>query len=105
VEGKFDLRTLPQIILDIISRNFIICNDYKNKKNDNNIYVYPSDYFTSRNYPYRDVIVTSNSYSIHHFAGSWKKRNLKDFVSMVLGKHITRLLIRTKHLRESSCDF
>lgn len=35
----------------------------------------PADYFSPKKWFNKELDVTSNTYSIHHFAGAWKKKH------------------------------
>lgn len=59
-DGSYDLFPLPKIMLEII------------KKNGINMDTYSSDYFTCKSYDTGIITTTKNTYTIHHFAGSWK---------------------------------
>ena len=45
------------------------------KQKLNNIIIYPTDYFCPLKLGTNKLKVTKNSYSIHHFSGSWKSNN------------------------------
>ncbi len=76
-DGSFDLMTLPERV----ERN-LLRNGYKllevpsieaAKKITSNleIPVFPCDYFSPKSYVDGKIEITTNTYSIHHFAGSW----------------------------------
>lgn len=58
-DGKFDTKPLPNIMFDCLGEE-------RRKFN-----IYPNDYFTAKSYDTGVVTKTNNTYSIHHFAGSW----------------------------------
>ena len=75
---KFDIRTLPYIILIHIQKNYM----WKRVKSvadfdyDSSIItLLPEDYFSPKTWFSKELAVTPNTYSIHHFAGSWKKKH------------------------------
>jgi hypothetical protein len=39
--------------------------------------IYPCDYFSPKSYETNEINLTSNSYTIHHFAASWKPKHQK----------------------------
>lgn len=59
-DGCYDIRPLPQIMTEIA-----------NDKIFNYINFYSSDYFTAKCNATGTIKQTNNTYSIHHFAGSW----------------------------------
>jgi hypothetical protein len=40
-----------------------------------NVYIYPSEYFSPKNFANDKVTLTDNTRSIHHFASTWSNRN------------------------------
>jgi mannosyltransferase OCH1-like enzyme len=81
-DGSYDMRVLPQIMREILAEN------------NYHINVYPSEYFTANNWETGIIKITSKTYSIHHFAGSWlsndqkKHINFGRFISRIFGKSI-----------------
>jgi mannosyltransferase OCH1-like enzyme len=75
--GKYDIRTLPFIIKEIITENYLLTqvNDKKAiHENEREIYILPVDYFSPKKWNDPTIFnLTKSTYSIHHFAGSWKK--------------------------------
>lgn len=39
---------------------------------DKIVCVLPTDYFSPKNYVTKKIAITQNTYSIHHFAGTWQ---------------------------------
>lgn len=77
--NKFDTRTLPSIFLECVYQNYRLKEvegidefDFDKKV----ISIFPSDYFSPKKWDTKELDLTSNTYSIHHFAGSWKKKSL-----------------------------
>lgn len=73
--GKEQTAVLPSILQDCITRNFDICyiDSHLNFNVKNNtVCVLPMDYFSPKNYVTKKIVVTENTYSIHHFAGTWQ---------------------------------
>lgn len=72
-KGKYDMRPLPLIMYDTLTKNY----DVKNRTEisisfeNNEIFVFPPDYLTAKSYDTGVVTITTNTYTIHHFAGSW----------------------------------
>lgn len=72
--GKFETVPLPYLIRSCIDENFRYVSipdvgsfDYGGDA----ISVLPTDYFSPKDYKTRVLNVTGNTYSIHHFSGSW----------------------------------
>lgn len=87
-DGTFDIRPLPQIMFECLEdeRKFFI--------------IYPNEYLTAKSYETGIITVTENTYTIHHFAGSWhgKKQKLFKTVAKFIGlnaaRHISSFLKR-----------
>ena len=69
VDGKCDLTPCP------IRNSEIMTNEGFRLKNDlekhGNVVVFPSDYFNPKIAYGHSIDITENTYSIHHYAGSW----------------------------------
>jgi mannosyltransferase OCH1-like enzyme len=80
--GKYDAKPLPAIIRDIITaKHSLIQIEEKAEicRNDKNVYILPVDYFSPKKWDDPTIIdITDNTYSIHHFAGTWKNENHKE---------------------------
>lgn len=61
-------------------------------------YIYPAEYFASRRIAEYTIPRTDNSYSIHHYMGSWESPyiKLKNNISKVLGHRLTRVMVKAK---------
>lgn len=73
-DGSFDMKPLPEIMRDIFQANYGI--EYISKpsdydSSDNRIQLLPVDFFSPKNWQSLELHKTKNTYSIHHFAGSW----------------------------------
>jgi len=74
--GKFDTAVLPSILKKKISNNykFVSINSIIEFNSDeHNVCILPVDFFSPKKYDTNEVIITNNTYSIHHFRGSWSK--------------------------------
>ncbi|WP_233582293.1 glycosyltransferase family 32 protein [Prevotella sp. OH937_COT-195] len=96
---------MPKVIQSVWKEKYELCRDWKTKSpkfDGKTIYIYPWYYFTSRDYPFRDIVVKPESYTIHHFAGSWigSRKGLKFWIKQILGKKITRKIILLKHIND-----
>ena len=79
-ERRFDTRPLPSIILECIQKKYIL-KEIESRadfdSNNNVLSVFPFDYFSPKTWYDKDLQLTSNSYSIHHFAGTWLQKKRK----------------------------
>lgn len=71
--GNLNTKVLPLIIYDVLRKDYTIqtVDNPINQIDHNTIHVLPFDYFSPRNYVSKEMNITSRTYSIHHFAGSW----------------------------------
>ncbi len=72
--GRENTMVLPRILQENLERHFQI--KYVNSPKDvirdiGSIFVLPQDYFSPKDYVTKKLTITSNTYSIHHFAGTW----------------------------------
>ena len=56
----------------------------------NDLIIYPTDFFSPKNFTTKQLEITSNTYSIHHYQNSWNndcdvyKRDLKSIIWRLL---------------------
>lgn len=60
--------------------------------------IYPKEYFCPMDYQTKKVVITSNTYAIHHYAESWVPRYTKfmNFMERFIGKNNMRILSNIK---------
>lgn len=73
-DGSMDIETLPQIIRTGINKSFTLkpikhISDFENDPLVVN--VFPIDWFSPKKWDTKEINMTTNTFSIHHFAGSW----------------------------------
>jgi hypothetical protein len=79
--GRLDMAVLPGIMQIIITKSFkfLSITDKKDFVNDSQtVCIFPTDYFNPKNYTTKKLNLTDNTYSIHHYAGSWLPKNSKE---------------------------
>lgn len=85
--NKFDVRPIPSIILECINKKYQLKEISSIQDFDFSpevISVFDVTYFSPKRWDTKELIVSSNSYTIHHYSGSWlKKRTLKDKISLL----------------------
>lgn len=83
--GELNLRPSPGIQTEVLMRLGLKDNG-KDQIIDNNCHVYPKEYFNPCNLDTREITVTDQTISIHHYAGSWltdkNRRNNKIYSSI-----------------------
>lgn len=68
--GEFDLTANTITISNMTTEKYgVILNNKKQQTDD--FVLYPSEYFCPKSWSTRQINITENSYTIHHFAGSW----------------------------------
>lgn len=77
--GTYDTRPLPSIMYELLSRLREIKKRNKQEINHNpdKFYAFTPDFLTAKSYKTGEIHTTSNTYTIHHFAGSWVSRKDK----------------------------
>lgn len=60
--------------------------------------IYPKDYFCPIDYKTRQLVITDNTRTIHHFAESWVPRltRIKNMIGRVFGQNTLQFLVRIK---------
>lgn len=112
VDGSFNTKVLPQVVKDNLIEfqyKLINVNNISEAlliKSDTEIPILSCDYFSPKSYTTGKINITDNTYSIHHFAGSWlvgkKKyehnlRNKLSFLPWKLGKAISSIITKVKY--------
>lgn len=88
--GRMDMTTNVIIITEMMKdKNLQFNNTFQ--EIENYITFYPSDYFCPKSHIDGKIRITSNSITIHHFAGSWlseskrKEIKIKQFIRNLIG--------------------
>lgn len=102
-DGTFDTIILPKIAINELSRlgisiDSINRNDMELSQHaggcNSCIKLLPCDFFSPKSYETGEIFVTSNTYSIHQFSGSWIpwEQRLEHKIWLKLGLHPHRFL-------------
>lgn len=67
--GRMNQMTVVEYVTDIMKKHGLEMS--KKIQNIDNIFVYPPEYFGAYNYITKELIMTENTYSIHHYAATW----------------------------------
>lgn len=73
--GKAQTAVLPSILKECILNKFevrFIDSPSHFIYDDKIVCVLPTDYFSPKNYVTKKIAITQNTYTIHHFAGTWQ---------------------------------
>lgn len=80
--GKLDLTANVAMITDSCVKYGLIKNN--EKQNIVGLTLYPRDYFCPKDPSTGRIYITENTYTIHHFTGSWVKRVSKSLIDLKL---------------------
>lgn len=96
-DGSMNLYTIVQRTTDLLRKHGL--QDTMEIQYVADIYIYPAEYFCPINIMTKSLIITENTYAIHHYAGSWlsKKDKFKQFIREVVGNKFYLFLYRLKH--------
>lgn len=83
--GLYNDTPLPIIMDEVLNTDYIT-----NKK----IVPLPTDFLTAKSYKTGKITITPNTYTIHHFAGSWKSwdEKMKIIIARIIGTKLTHIL-------------
>ncbi len=83
--GLYNDTPLPIIMDEVLNADYIT-----NKK----IVPLPTDFLTAKSYKTGKITITPNTYTIHHFAGSWKSwdEKMKIIIARIIGTKLTHIL-------------
>lgn len=97
--GNFDLTTNVTTITKIATDKLGFIPEKGHQILEYGLSIYPKDYFCPKDYKTKEIVLTSNTYMIHHFNGSWleskeerKKRKFKERI-IKIGKILLFLLL------------
>jgi hypothetical protein len=74
--GKQDIRPLPTIFNEMAVKRYGFKTNGISSINED-FAIYPCDYFSPKNIYFEQINITSKTIAIHHFDGSWVKKNGK----------------------------
>lgn len=92
--GSFNLKTVVDYTTELLC-SYGLENTTEIQKVAG-IWIYPKEYFCPMDYRTKKMVITDNTYSIHHYAASWlsKWSKIKYGIAKMLGKNITRFIKR-----------
>lgn len=94
---KLVLKTVVQYTTEILNKHGL--KKINALQNCDGIWIYPKEYFNPISHV-NEIIITPNTYSIHHYAGSWlpKQEKFKTFIIKLLGRKIWRVVITLRKM-------
>lgn len=101
---QLDLRPLPDILNESGQRLFgFQPSDQIEQIKDYQITIYPYDYFSPKSEYFKKIATTLNTYTIHHFEGSWVNRDFSYQLKRRLHQLIFRIGGREFHRQTIQC--
>lgn len=96
-DGTLNLKTVVQYTTELLCQHGL--QNKAEMQEVAGVWVYPKEYFNPTDMGDLKVCITSNTYSIHHYAGSWlpTKEKRKKRVIKLLGPVITQWIVKLKH--------
>jgi mannosyltransferase OCH1-like enzyme len=68
-DGTLNMTASPAYTNDIMEAEGFLLNNTKQTLND--VTVYPTEYFSAKDWESGDINITENTYTIHHYLASW----------------------------------
>lgn len=88
-DNTLDLSTNVELITKIAVENGLVRDNSKQRVLDYTFY--PKDYFCPKDSTTLELKITNNTYTIHHFAGSWvPHRKMRKFIKKILGPKLSK---------------
>lgn len=97
-DGSYDLTTNTTIITEITINQFGWKPLDEQQELRNGLIIYPFEYFCAKDYKTGKIHETENTYTIHHFSGSWKSNKSKVVtkITQLIGPENTEKLQRIR---------
>ena len=85
-DGSYNFRTVVEYTTEVLCKHGLMNSNEVQFCAD--IWIYPKEFFCPKSYINGKLCLTNNSYTIHHYIGSWTtpKYRLHSFVRKILGK-------------------
>lgn len=96
--GEIDTTPNTKIITRVTTESYgWIPSDQYQVLNEG-LHIYPFSVFCAKDFKTGNVLVTNETYTIHHFSGSWlsKSNKLKAKIIRIIGPRLTTILVKTK---------
>lgn len=95
-DGSYDMTTNVETITKYCLENGLKTNN--TLQEIKGFALYPKEYFCPKDHKTGKIYLHKNTYTIHHFAGSWmtKKSRFKNYIIRILGSNITSKIVICK---------
>lgn len=83
--GSYNQTTVVEHVTDLLVKHGL--KDSDEIQFCEGVYIYPKEYFCPLDYKTGKMVITSNTYTIHHYMASWhtKKQHLFELVAKIIG--------------------
>ncbi len=104
IDGSYDMTPNVVIITEMTERKFKVNLSNEFIMFGNNVAIYPFDYFCAKSTVTGKILKTNNTYTIHHFSGSWLtnkqkiKQKLINFIIRYFGNNTLNTMLKIKNL-------
>ena len=98
-DGSYDMTTIVDYTSAVMKKYGLLAENRLQLVNG--IHVYPVDYFAPKHYLTREIKLTENTRSIHHYDGTWMSGKSKWFLRVKerMGPSFNRFIYKLKGLR------
>ena len=97
-DGSYDKTTNVTVITNLTTQNYGLVLDGKTKIFGDNIIMLPFDYLCAKSYRTGIIMQTENTYTIHHFKGSWMDNEKITTVKKIKDISISYMLFVEKYV-------
>lgn len=77
-DGNYDMRPIPRMIYSKLHQFIFFEDNYSSILDLSQISIFPSEYFSPKNYQTKTLAITAKTYTIHHFDGKWIPQTLNN---------------------------
>lgn len=99
-DGKLVLTTVNTVITDILNTYGLVQNNMFQIVHG--LSIYPSEFFCGYDQDVREVMISPNTVSVHHYAGTWTNKSLtkiiRNILKRILGIQSYRNLLKIKRM-------
>lgn len=95
-DGTYNTKTVVEYTTEMLCTHGLKCSSVV--QNCAGFQIYPKEYFSPKNVATRDIVLTKNTYTIHHYDGSWlsasvrRRQKIKEKLNPNLVRVIQNLL-------------
>jgi mannosyltransferase OCH1-like enzyme len=85
LDNSLNLKTSPQILTELLIKSGLEKKD--DYQNVSGMSIYPKEYFCPKSWVTKEMTITVNTFTIHHFDGSWisKFQKFKNAIKNLIG--------------------